>query len=180
MTITTSAPPPFAPPPFASPEDRGPLRFLPALLFEDRRPALTILVAWALTLAGSVALGFLLSRIAPQGAGPNFGKAPAWMLLIGIALFSPIVETLMMGGLLALLGRWLRPWRAVVASAALWGVFHSLLAPLWGLVVWWPFLIFSTLFVTWRRRGFWTAVAIAASVHVLQNAIPAVAAMLGF
>jgi len=39
-------------------------------------------------------------------------------------------------------------------------------------VIWWPFLIFSTLFVVWRQRGFWTAVAVVATTHALQNLGP--------
>ena len=99
MTITTSAPPPFAPPPFASPEDRGPLRFLPALLFEDRRPALTILVAWALTLAGSAWLliggRFSGASLAPpEGPIPWSGAGPAITALAAAALVVLVVAEL--------------------------------------------------------------------------------------
>ena len=43
----------------------------------------------------------------------------------------------------------------------------------WGLVIWWPFLIFSTLFVVWRQRGFLAGVGVAAATHALQNLGPA-------
>jgi hypothetical protein len=56
-----------------------------------------------------------------------------------------------------------------------WGIFHSLQVPVWGLAIWWPFLIFSTLFVVWQRRGFWTAVGVAAATHSLQNLAPSLA-----
>ena len=46
-------------------------------------------------------------------------------------------------------------------------------APAWGLVIWWPFLIFSTLFVVWRQRGFFAGVGVAAATHALQNLGPA-------
>jgi hypothetical protein len=52
-------------------------------------------------------------------------------------------------------------------------VAHSLAAPAWGLVIWWPFLIFSTLFVVWRQRGFLAGVGVAAAAHALQNLAPA-------
>ena len=60
-----------------------------------------------------------------------------------------------------------------IAPAAERLLVHSLGAPSWGLAIWWPFLIFSTLFVVWRQRGFWAGVAVASATHALQNLIPA-------
>lgn len=153
---------------------RGPLRILPPMVFRDRRAWQAIVVAWLLTISGSTALGFLLARLAPGHAGPDLGDASAPMTLFLVAVFSPIVETLIMAGVLQLLLRWLAPWQSVVASAVLWGILHSLASPLWGAVIWWPFLIFSTLYVTWRGRGVWRAVGIVTAVHVLQNVFPAI------
>jgi hypothetical protein len=65
------------------------------------------------------------------------------------------------------------PWLAVVASAVGWGIAHSSVAPIWGLVIWWPFLVFSTLFVTWRNRSLTLAFVIPMCVHALQNLLPA-------
>ena len=161
---------------------RGAIGFLPAPLFRDRGPALAILIGWIASLAGSVALGYLLSRFATGGTvGPaaELARAPAPVVLIGVALFSPLVETLIMAGIIDLLRRRLGAWQAVAASAALWGMCHSLLSPWWGLVIWWPFLIFSTTYVTWRPHGLWRAAVMAAAVHVLQNSGPALAMVLG-
>lgn len=152
---------------------QGPLAVLPALLFRDREPWLAILTGWLLTIAGSTALSLIIARIAPDGAGPDLGDTSGAMKLFLIAGFSPVVETLMMAAILALLLHWLKAWQAVTASAAIWGVLHSLASPLWGVVIWWPFLIFSTLYVTWRPHGFWRSVGIVATVHVLQNLFPA-------
>ena len=62
-----------------------------------------------------------------------------------------------------------------MTSAVGWGIAHALAAPAWGLVIWWPFLIFSTVFVVWRERGFWAGVGMASAVHGLNNLIPALA-----
>jgi hypothetical protein len=78
-----------------------------------------------------------------------------------------------MAGVLAVLLRFLSPTAAVVASSAGWAVAHSLAAPAWGLVIWWPFLIFSILYVTWRQRSLAAALAVPAMVHGLQNLLPA-------
>jgi len=39
-------------------------------------------------------------------------------------------------------------------------------------VIWWPFLIFSTLFVAWRERSLWLAFGMPMIVHGLQNLPP--------
>ena len=156
-------------------EGRGPLGFLPSILFADRRPVLVVLLAFVLTIAGSFVLGALVTQVAGDGVGPDLGKAPPVVLLIGLALVSPLLETLLMGGIIDLLRRWMGGWQAAVASAAIWGVLHSLLASWWGAVIWWPFLIFSIVWLTWRPRGFWVAAALVTSVHVLQNLGPAIA-----
>ena len=68
--------------------------------------------------------------------------ATALFLLV---VFAPVVETLIMGGVLLILLRLVSPAVAVILSSLGWGIAHSMGAPTWGLVIWWPFLIFSTL-----------------------------------
>ena len=95
------------------------------------------------------------------------------MAFFMLAVFAPFVETLIMAGLLSLLLRFLAPATSVLLSALAWGVAHSSMALGWGLVIWWPFLIFSTLYVTWSRRSAWAGVGIVVIVHALQNLGPA-------
>jgi hypothetical protein len=52
------------------------------------------------------------------------------------------------------------------------------MAPAWGLVIWWPFLIFSVLFVAWRQRSWAAGLGVAATTHALQNLGPALALLL--
>jgi hypothetical protein len=148
------------------------LRFLPAPLREPRRAWLAILIGWALSIIGSLALAALSKAIAPALPTPEFPmKGPiAFFLLV---VFAPLLETLIMAGFLSLFLRFLPPAAAILLSAAGWGVAHSLEAIGWGLVIWWPFLIFSTLFVVWRQRGFWAGIGVAAAAHALQNVGPA-------
>jgi hypothetical protein len=115
----------------------------------------------------------MVAELAPAMPRPHFPtNSPATFLLVVVV--SPALETLMMAGWIDLLRRWLGAVAAVVASAASWGVLHSLMAPAWGLVIWWPFLVFSVAYVTWRRDlGFWRAVALVTCIHALQNLTPA-------
>jgi len=147
------------------------LKFLPAPLREPRRAWLAILVGAALTIAGSLALAVASKAIAPSLPTPAFPiKGPTALFLL--VVFAPLLETLIMAGFLTLFLRFIPPSAAILLSAAGWGVAHSLEALGWGLVIWWPFLIFSTLFVVWRQRGFWAGFGVAAATHALQNLGP--------
>ena len=150
------------------------LPVFPRLMLEPRRALLVIPVAFVLSIAGALALAALWSLIFPAAPQPDFGGVSGAAAIFALVIFAPVLETLIMAGVLALLLRLLPPVGAVLASAALWGIAHSLLAPTWGLVIWWPFLIFSTLYVVWRQRSLLLALVVPATVHALQNLPPAV------
>jgi hypothetical protein len=152
--------------------DSGPLRLLPAPLREPRRAGVAIVLGAALTIVGSLALSGLANLFVPALATPDFPQRGVMALLL-LVVFAPLVETLIMAGALSLLDKVFAPTHAVFASAVLWGIAHSLQAAAWGMIIWWPFLIFSTLYMVWRQRGFWPAIGVAASTHALQNLMPA-------
>jgi hypothetical protein len=132
-----------------------------------------ILVGWPLALLPSLALSVVVNALLPQVAGPSF-NAKGQAVFALLVVFSPVLETLIMAGVLSVLLRLVSPTRAILASSVGWGIAHSLAAPSWGLVIWWPFLVFSTLFTVWRDRSLWLALAIPAAVHMLQNVGPAI------
>ena len=122
----------------------------------------------------SIALAALVMWLWPSGEGPRF-EMDGMLALAGLVVFAPIAETLIMGTVLLVLLRLVGPTAAVLASAAGWAIAHSLAAPIWGLIIWWPFLVFSTLFVVWRGRSLAAAFAVPAAVHALHNLAPALA-----
>ena len=148
------------------------LSFLPKPIREPRRPWLAIPVAWLAATIPSLLLAALVSRLFPQLAGPKFEMDPV-ISFIAIVIISPIMETLIMAAVLAILLRLMPPTAAILVSAIGWGIAHSSMAPAWGLVIWWPFLIFSTLYVVWRQLSLAASIAVPAIVHALQNLGPA-------
>ncbi|MDQ3077560.1 MAG: CPBP family glutamic-type intramembrane protease [Pseudomonadota bacterium] len=152
--------------------DTGPLRFLPAALREPRRAWLAILIGFLLSVTGSLFLSWAAQGLAPTLGKPVFPMSGATAILL-LVVFAPLVETLIMAAILALLTRFLPATAAILVSALLWGIAHSLQAPVWGLIIWWPFVIFSTLYVVWRQRGVWAGIGVAATAHALQNLGPA-------
>ena len=150
----------------------GPLRYFPKPLREPRRAWLAITLGWLFCVVPSVALAFLVEAFAPQLAMPEF-PIRGHVAFLALAVLSPIVETLILATFITLFRLVFSPTVSVFLSAIGWGIAHSIQASAWGLVVWWPFLIMSMLYVVWRQRGFGIAIMVPATVHMLQNAVPA-------
>ncbi len=144
----------------------------PAVL-EARRPVRAILVGWALTTIPALMLSVLVATLLPQAGAPAFGTVN-FDLFVRIVLMAPFIETLIMAAAIELL-LLIRvpPALAIAISSVGWGIAHSLIAVTWGLVIWWPFLIFSTLYAVWRGQGWVLAIAIVFAVHALNNLGPA-------
>ena len=121
----------------------------------------------------------MVARTLLPGAEPPQFKMSGTFALFMLVVFAPIVETLVMGAVLLFLTAVFRRELAVVLSALGWAAAHSAMAPTWGLVIWWPFLIFSILFVTWRQRSLAMAFAVPAAAHALQNSVPALVIAFG-
>ena len=131
-----------------------------------------MLLAWPTVSLPALGLAALFATLFPQAPTPIFDGNPQMVFFL-VTIFAPVIETLIMAALLELLLRFIPPAPAVALSAIGWGIAHSLQAPTWGLVIWWPFLIFSILYVTWRKRSKLAAMGIVAAVHALNNLIPA-------
>ena len=153
--------------------DSGPLSFLPRPIRDTSKPWLSIPVAWATSFFPSIVLAWIISKLIPGAETPDFGNLPPAIIFFAVVIFAPVVETLIMGTVLLMLLRFVRPTVAVLISAVGWGIAHSVQIPVWGLTIWWPFLVLSTLFVAYRERSLFAAFALPAMVHAMQNLPPA-------
>ena len=150
------------------------MRF-PALL-EPRWPLRAVLIGWPVTTIPALLLSALVSALLPQAAGPQFG-AIGMEMFVRLVVIAPLIETLIMAAAIEIMLLVLPPRFVVIASSVGWGIAHSYIAVAWGLVIWWPFLIFSTLYVTWRGQGRAIAIGIVFAVHALNNLGPALLLM---
>lgn len=148
------------------------LRFIPKPVREPRRAWLAIPIAYLMSIGGSLLLAAVVQNFMPALETPEFPMSGA-TALFALVIFAPVLETFIMAGFITLFRMVMRDDLAVLLSALGWGVAHSLEATAWGLTIWWPFLIFSTLYVVWRQRGFFTAILVVSATHALQNLIPA-------
>lgn len=148
------------------------LNFLPRPIREPRSAPLSVVTAWATAFFPSIALSYLVSQVFPDAPHPEFDMAPG-LVLFAVVIFAPLIETLIMGTVLLVLLRFVSPVMAILLSAIGWGIAHSLQYPIWGLTIWWPFLVLSTLFVAWRERSLALAFVLPAIAHAMQNLGPA-------
>ena len=150
------------------------------LVTSPTRPVLTLVVAYLLSITGSLLLAGLLRFVAPEANPPDFGFffGKGLFTVFALAVASPLVETLILAGTTSLLLRWVKPQFAVLLSSLGWALAHSYRAPIWGLVIWWPFIIFTTLYVVWRQISVVAGILMAWAAHCLHNILSAVA--LGF
>ncbi|HYW15498.1 MAG TPA: hypothetical protein VE891_05000 [Allosphingosinicella sp.] len=145
------------------------LAWLPRFLFEiDPVAARYVAKAWLAALIPSIALSALVRLVAADAAAPQF-PGEAGSLVLFVVFVGPALETLLLALPLLGLNRFFGPGPAVIGSALIWAVVHSLVVPVWGLVIWWPFLIMSIAFLTWRRKSLLWALGIAFAIHALQN-----------
>jgi len=149
------------------------LRLLPAYIGDlDHPKSHYVLKTWLLTLLPSLALAGIISALVGRAEGPEFGPPGLW-LLFALVVFAPVVETLIMVPPLLLLNRLFGPTAAAILSAVGWAIAHSLQATLWGLIIWWPFFVFSSILLIWRRKSLATGMALVMAIHAMQNAVPA-------
>lgn len=116
------------------------------------------------------------------GLQPFRAREPEESLIFevfGIVLLSPWVETFLMWPIFAILKRFTQNiLRLALGSALIWGAFHSLATPMWGLSAFWPFFVFSLCFLEWEKKSKAEAIIVTALVHMCQNAPPELAGLI--
>lgn len=148
--------------------------FVPDFFAYPQRPFLTLVAGWLLAILGAFAIAATLAMIVPEAQAPDFDAfvGKGWFSVIAIAVVTPFIETLILAVTVLVMLRYIPTIQAILLSAFGWAIVHSLSAPIWGLVIFWPFVIFTTLFVVWRQRSFLWGFAMAWGVHVMQNFLP--------
>ena len=122
----------------------------------------------------SMAIGIALGAagLVNEETAPSF-EGPPLLVLVSCWFIGPAIETLLMSFVLWVLSFFTkRMVLLAVISALIWAILHSLAASAWGLVVFWPFFIFSCSYLAWRQKAWWRAVWVTCCVHTFQNFLP--------
>ncbi len=164
-----------------NPPASGPWRGLYAPLLDTSvHPLRYVLRAWPRAMVPTLGIALVLSIVFQLlghdlflGEDPmaSLRSMPKWIFLLMVVLFAPLAETLLMAPILAGL---MRLWGgrrlpAALTSAAVWAILHSLSALVWGLCIFWTFVVFSTAWLAWRPRSFGHAFFVTAGIHALNN-----------
>lgn len=117
----------------------------------------------------------LFGQVGPE-IDPNM---PVPAIVFSFLILSPIFETLLMSLLFLILSLFIKSKpKLAIASAILWALLHSLASPPWGLIIIWPFYVFSCAYLTWRSQSWFKAFWVTACIHFLQNLLPSIAVIL--
>lgn len=120
----------------------------------------------------TVAIGFLLNGLTGT-TWPEFPADSLPRILVAMCVVAPLLETAGLALIIWILQRvGLRPAFIPLVAALVCATLHSLAKPLWGLEIFWAFLIFSLCYVTWARKSFWAALGLTALLHALHNLLP--------
>lgn len=103
-----------------------------------------------------------LSEAEPSSTG--------FMLFFSQVIFAPVVETFVQLIVIILLLKIIKEKALIIfISAFLWAFIHALIAPLWGLTIFWSFIILSIVCLEYLKYSPTRAFIMTASVHLLQN-----------
>lgn len=133
------------------------------------------LLAVPLAFVGSIALLGTATAIA-QVAGLDplrwFPKARVFtpFQTVVTVIVGPLIETLLLGGMLRLLRKRVEsPIRLAAVAAVCWGVLHGLAAPMWFFGSAWSFFVFSAGYLSWQKRSWAASITAAGVPHALVN-----------
>ena len=108
--------------------------------------------------------------------GPPLKSRWDW---IGIPVFSPVVETLLLAVGVQLLSLLTRNRVSIsIVSALAFGAWHATRSPLWFFAVVWPFFVYTSAYQVWRAQSWRHGFAAAALPHALNNLVFVVASVL--
>ena len=152
----------------------------PAWFFDRGPSAWQYLLKLGLTaFLPSMMLGGLIVAVriiagAPiEGLGPDLSDVPPLRGFLLVVVFAPVFETLILSlgiGFISLFTR--RPMAIACISAVAWGALHALSFKVQGVVVTWPFFVFSCAYLAWRPLGWSKAYGMAMGLHMFQNFLP--------
>lgn len=153
------------------------VRFFDWLFDTSGYPLLYVLKLWPIDVIGSLAIMsvslcaiILLGRADLLEVPPQLvSKSRLYEFFMGV-IIAPAVETLLMIPIFGLLKRFtLNRVVLILLSAAIWAGFHSLAWLVWGLGVFWGFVILSSAFLAWREKSAGLAYSVTFGIHALHN-----------
>lgn len=135
-----------------------------------RELLLTVVSATFVSLTLAVLVASVLQFLGKQIHGVEFDSS-YWGMAFKAAVVGPLIETAVMGLMISLLFRpiFRHDSLVVVATALAWGILHGLFDIYWGIVIFFPFLVFAKVYLIFLRFSFWWSFGAATLNHALHN-----------
>lgn len=150
---------------------------MPLFLKNTNMPARRyIILAWVIAFFPTLLISAVVQSIfETKNDLMGQGKVPAFIVFIGMVVFAPVVETIIMAIVIWILRRFTRKdFKIIIFSAIFWAILHSLSWLPWGFIIFWPFIVFSAAYVYWSRKSVIKALMITTCIHAMVNFIPGV------
>lgn len=142
----------------------------------EQRPISYLILAYAVAFVPTTALGYLFRVVLniQRTHLVSRSAADAYENAIGAVTIGPVIETLMMVFVFFILRFFLKTRVTLVAaSAIIWALLHSLSDWSWGLLIFWPFCVFSFTFLFWDQKRRTKALLMTMVLHAMFNAVGA-------
>lgn len=139
-------------------------------LFDTTQPKWAyVLKAVLISVVPAFVFSLLLYWLYPDAETPQLDDTFAVMLL-KVVILSPVAETFMLWGGIYVIGKFVQStWHLALISALCWALLHSWQVPLWGLTIFWSFVVFSIAFIEWTKQSKREAFLVAMAIHMCQN-----------
>jgi hypothetical protein len=114
-------------------------------------------------------VAFMLNTLVDLPPAYSEGQ-PVLRKLISGVFFAPWAETILMGWLIHKINK-ITASESIIAlvSATIWSALHSIAMVYWGLVVFWPFLVYSASFLVWGKVSNKCALMVVTLLHAAHN-----------
>lgn len=139
-------------------------------LFNTHQPKyLYVIQSFILALCLALPAAYSVHVFFPLSESPD--SELTILSFFSVVIFSPFLETLLMTLSFSVIKSFTNKLGIICfVSALFWAGLHSLLIPVWGLVTFFTFLVFSIAFQVWDKVSRKDAYIVVFSIHVLINA----------
>lgn len=139
----------------------------------------SVVLACICTLTSSSIVAFSFRRKL-KGFDPGFSDLDLIGAVVQAVVLGPAIESLLVGGVISTILLPLFRYRraVIVASAILFSSLHAIFNVYWGIVVFFPFVVYSCLFISYMKYGRRWAYGISFLAHALHNSCAVLAAFL--
>ncbi|MDC8831357.1 hypothetical protein [Alteromonas gilva] len=123
----------------------------------------------AISTIPALSISFLIYVFFPEAESPEFPKGIG-ELFFSVVIFAPVVETLLLWLGISIIKKFTASiWKATLISALLWAIIHSIGTFTHGFAIFWSFVVFSFVFISWLEKSRNLALGMCMATHMGQN-----------